>query len=154
MRMIELFLSSLDRWRLFAAVLGLFVFFAPSSGRAASCEDLAMVSLPGANITMARTVPAGEFTLPSPSGPAAPPTTPAPNTFRDLPSFCRVAATLTPTSDSDIKVEVWLPVSGWNGKYEAVGNGGWAGTISYTALAEALRRGLRNKLHGHGARRR
>src|SRR5207253_10201437 len=55
--------------------------------------------------------------------------------------FCRVAATLTPSSDSDIKIEVWLPVSGWNGKLEAVGNGAWAGTISYPAMATALAAG-------------
>jgi hypothetical protein len=30
-------------------------------------------------------------------------------------SFCRVAATLKPSGDSDIKIEVWLPLSGWNG---------------------------------------
>ena len=47
-----------------------------------------------------------------------------------MPAFCRVAATLKPTSDSDIKMEVWMPESGWNGKFQAVGNGGWAGAIS------------------------
>src|SRR5439155_105962 len=62
-------------------------------------------------------------------------------TIKNLPAFCRVAATLTPTSDSEIKVEVWLPASGWNGKLQAVGNGGWAGSISYPAMGEALRRG-------------
>src|SRR5262245_41320667 len=59
-----------------------------------------------------------------------------------LPAHCRIAATLTPSSDSDIKVEVWLPAAeGWNGKYQAVGNGGWAGVISYPAMAEALKEG-------------
>ena len=29
--------------------------------------------------------------------------------FADLPAFCRVAATLKPSADSDIKIEVWLP---------------------------------------------
>jgi feruloyl esterase len=52
-----------------------------------------------------------------------------------------VTATLTPTSDSDIKTEIWLPASGWNGKFQAVGNGGWAGTIPYPALAAAVRAG-------------
>jgi feruloyl esterase len=52
-----------------------------------------------------------------------------------------VAATLTPSSDSDIKVEVWLPVENWNKKLQSVGNGGWAGVISYPALANALREG-------------
>jgi feruloyl esterase len=63
------------------------------------------------------------------------------NAYDDLPEFCRVAVTLAPSSDSDIKVEVWLPAAGWNGKFQAVGNGGWAGTISYAAMAEALRAG-------------
>ena len=58
-----------------------------------------------------------------------------------MPAFCRVAATLRPTSDSDIKVEVWLPGSGWNGKFQVVGNGGWGGAISYAALAEEVQRG-------------
>jgi len=123
-----------------SAVLGLAVCGALPA-KAASCENLAKVSLPGTIITMARTVAAGEFTLPSAPGADAPPTAPAPNAFGDLPAFCRVAATLAPTTDSDIKIEVWLPVSGWNGKFEAVGNGGWAGIISYPAMAQALRRG-------------
>jgi feruloyl esterase len=59
----------------------------------------------------------------------------------DLPAFCRVEATLTPSSDSDIKIEVWLPTANWNGKFQAVGNGAWNGAIGYAALAEALRRG-------------
>jgi feruloyl esterase len=52
-----------------------------------------------------------------------------------------VELTLRPSPDSDIKSEVWLPESGWNGKFQAVGNGAWAGSIQYGALAEALRRG-------------
>ena len=63
------------------------------------------------------------------------------NQFADLPAFCRVTATLKPTSESDIKIEVWLPASGWNGKFQAVGNGGWNGNIDQAALATALRRG-------------
>ena len=31
--------------------------------------------------------------------------------------------TLRPSADSDIKIEVWLPTSGWNGKFQGVGNG-------------------------------
>ena len=56
-----------------------------------------------------------------------------------------MAATLTPSSDSDIKIEVWLPTAGWNGKFQAVGNGGWAGAISYAAMAEAVRARLRDR---------
>jgi feruloyl esterase len=48
---------------------------------------------------------------------------------------------LTPTSDSDIRIEVWLPVSNWNQKLQSVGNGGWAGSLSYGAMAAALAQG-------------
>jgi feruloyl esterase len=55
--------------------------------------------------------------------------------------FCRVFVKIAPTADSDIKVEVWLPISDWNGKFQAVGNGDAAGAISYDAMIEAIRRG-------------
>jgi feruloyl esterase len=56
-------------------------------------------------------------------------------------AFCRVFVTIAPTADSDIKVEVWLPLRGWNQKFQAVGNGDAAGVISYDAMVEAVRRG-------------
>jgi feruloyl esterase len=46
-----------------------------------------------------------------------------------------------PTSDSEIRIEVWLPASGWNSRYQQAGNGGWAGGIPSGALAQAVRRG-------------
>jgi feruloyl esterase len=58
-----------------------------------------------------------------------------------LPPFCRVVANLKPTADSDIGAEIWLPLSGWNGKLLAVGSGGWGGSIAHEELADALRRG-------------
>lgn len=67
--------------------------------------------------------------------------TSAPETRAGLPPFCRVALTIKPSADSDIKSEVWLPMSGWNGKFLQVGNGAWGGSIQYAALADALRRG-------------
>src|SRR5262249_29129731 len=99
----------------------------------APCEGLSSVSLPHATITAARTVAAGAFTPPGDGGNG--------EGLKKLPSFCRIAATLRPSADSDIKIEVWLPVSGWNGKFQAVGNGGWAGTISYPAMSRALEHG-------------
>ncbi len=100
-----------------------------------SCDALAALKLPDTTITLARAVEAGTCAPPA-SGSAQ-----AGGLMTTLPAFCRVAVTLKPSSDSDIKVEVWLPASGWNGKLQAVGNGGWAGTISYPAMAQALRRG-------------
>jgi feruloyl esterase len=101
----------------------------------ASCESLATLSLPRTTITLAQSLSAGSFTPPTPSG--AHPGRP----LQDLPGFCRVAATASPTADSVIKFEVWLPAANWNGKFQGVGNGGWAGTISYNEMALALRRG-------------
>jgi feruloyl esterase len=101
---------------------------------ASSCQRLATLALKAAAIAKAELVPAGTFQ--PPDGPGR-----GPSPYATLAAFCRVAATLTPTTDSDIKVEVWLPIAGWNGKFQAVGNGGWAGVISYSAMAEAIRGG-------------
>jgi Tannase and feruloyl esterase len=103
----------------------------------ATCESLKSLPLENGTITMAETVAAGQLSLPATGRGAGQQN----NAFKQLPAFCRVAATLKPSSDSEIKVEVWLPASNWNSKYQAVGNGGWAGVISYPAMAEALARG-------------
>ena len=106
------------------------------SAAGSSCENLIKLAADNTSVTMAQVVAAGGFRMPEggPGGQGA-------SRFASLPAFCRVAATLTPTPDSDIKIEVWMPASGWNGKFEAVGNGGWAGTIGYPAMAQALARG-------------
>jgi hypothetical protein len=94
-------------------------------------------TIPGAKITFAQTVAAGTF--------AGPPT---PFSGRDLtapykkvPAFCRVVAEAKPTSDSDIRIEVWLPVAAWNGKLQGIGNGGFAGQIDYMQLGAAVTSG-------------
>jgi feruloyl esterase len=109
------------------------------SASASTCESLAKLALPHATVTLAQSVPAGQLNLPPgavPAFPGAPPPT-----FENLPALCRVAATLKPTDDSDIKIEVWMPASGWNGKLETVGNGAWAGSIGYRDLAAAVASG-------------
>src|SRR3954452_23222695 len=88
------------------------------------CENLATLVLPAATITSAQTVDAG---------------TPGPSSA--LPASCRVAATLTPSPDSVIKMELWMPAANWNGKFQAVGNGAFTGTIAVQAMANALARG-------------
>jgi feruloyl esterase len=52
-----------------------------------------------------------------------------------------VAGFTTPTSDSHIQFEVWVPESGWNLKYIQEGCGGFCGSITYSNMAEPLRRG-------------
>src|SRR6185503_8623948 len=88
--------------------------------------------------TLATPVAAGAFTPPAgvPDGPPA-----ATSPYAALPAFCRVAMTLRPGPKSDVKAEVWLRVGGWNGKLQVVGNGGFAGTVGYRAMATALASG-------------
>jgi feruloyl esterase len=101
-----------------------------------ACDALhARLQLSHTTVTASHVVAAGRFTAPGASGAAAS------QPYADLPAFCRVQMTIRPSSDSDIRSEVWLPQSGWNGKFQAVGNGAWAGSIQYGALADALRRG-------------
>jgi feruloyl esterase len=108
---------------------------AQPSSAAASCESLtALAASPGGaplQVTLATAVGAGAFTPP----------VGGPDPYRSLPSFCRVAMTLRPGPKSDVKAEVWMPATGWNGKLQVVGNGGFAGTIGYRALATALAAG-------------
>jgi hypothetical protein len=94
---------------------------------ASTCESLASLSLPSTTITAVESRAAGEF---------APPTG---QPLRNLPAFCRVAGTIRPSSDSDIRFEVWLPADGWNGKFQGAGNPGFAGYINFAVLGDALR---------------
>jgi feruloyl esterase len=64
-----------------------------------------------------------------------------PSLYKALPQFCRVTADAKPTPDSDIKIEVWMPSSGWNGKFRGQGNGGFAGEIDYRSLGLAVQQG-------------
>ena len=109
---------------------------------AGSCAELSMLALPNATITLAQDVAAGPFTPPGGADG---------DRSRALPAFCRVAATLTPSRDSDIKIEVWMPAANWNGKLQAVGNGAFNGNISYPAMMTALGARLCRDLHRHGA---
>ncbi len=99
------------------------------------CEGLVRMPLTNGTVLSAESVRAGAFTPPTQTNAAAA------ASFQMLPAFCRVALRLTPSADSDIRVEVWLPESGWNGKLQAAGNGGLGGAIAYPALAAAIRAG-------------
>src|SRR5215831_16214652 len=106
----------------------------PAYASAATCDSLKSLALPDATIDSVQAVAAGTFQQPGARAGRG-------NAMADLPAFCRVAMTSRPSSDSDIKIEVWLPAENWNQKYQAVGNGAWTGSIGYAAMADALRRG-------------
>lgn len=96
-----------------------------SANMAASCDALANLALPVTEVVGTGIVAANEFVPPGA------------NEKMLTPEFCRFQA----TSDPAVRFEVWLPVDNWNGKFQVVGNGGMAGTISYAAMGAALRRG-------------
>ena len=105
--------------------------FVPTQAGAATCAGLIGLQLPNTTITFAQLQPAGTFTAPNGQQ------------FQNMPAFCEVQGISKPTSVSAINFEVWLPLpSGWNGKFEGVGNGGLAGTISYSSMAPGLQRGF------------
>ena len=90
----------------------------------ASCARLASLSLPNTMITSAAVIPAGLW-----------------DGYRvrarleQVPEFCRVEATLMPSPDSGIRMEVWLPTSNWNGRFQAAGTDGG---INYASATDAV----------------
>ena len=117
-----------------------------------TCENIKSLNLPGVTFTTVESVPAGPFRAAQPAvalqaparggrgaAPVAGGRGAAPPLM--LPAYCRVAMVLAPSSDSHIEMELWLPAAEWNGKFQAVGNGGWAGSITFAAMAQALREG-------------
>ena len=97
-----------------------------SDAPARSCASLKALAIPSVTITLAEPVAARMFVPPDlkPDEKISP-------IYKATPAFCRIAATASPTADSEIKIEIWMPASGWNGKFRGVGNGGFAGYISY-----------------------
>ena len=160
-------------WRLcvvgvVSAVLSSFPAPSRADGPVASCESLAKLELREATVTMALMVGAGNFEVPAqsfggpgeaggagrPGGGGSPAgRMPSPFGSSDAiqPGFCRVAVTMKPSGDSDIKMEVWLPLSGWNGKFLAAGSFGWGGAILYDGLLLGLKNGyaVANNDTGH-----
>ncbi len=114
----------------FAPALLLAVPLLKGSLLAGTCESIASLRLPDTTIAIAQIVSAGEFAAHESTATAS-----QKEEFQKLPAFCRVQGVIRPSSDSNIDFEVWLPISGWNGKYLGVGNGGFAGSINYFSSA-------------------
>ena len=128
-----------------------------SSASAATCESLRSVTMPAVTITTAELVKplaagggaarAGGAAAPATPGAAAPAAGraggaagPAANQPA-LPEYCRVVLVLKPSSDSNVNAELWLPTN-WNGRFMAVGNGGFGGSIQgFDEMRNAVRLG-------------
>jgi hypothetical protein len=120
------------------AVVAIVALHAPKARAAEECAQLASLKLPQVEVTRAESVAAGAFKPPggADAGLGVPP-----GAYAQLPAFCRVAGTLRPTPDSDIRFEIWLPTSNWNGKCVATGNGVWAGSITLFSMGAPLSMG-------------
>ena len=114
-------------WGVCAAVLASTPLMARPAA-VSNCAALANLLLENGTVTAAQSVPAGSYV----AGDGT--------TYTNLPAFCRIAATLTPTSDSNIRIEIWMPLKrrNWNGRFVGTGNGGYAGAIVYSELAATL----------------
>jgi Tannase and feruloyl esterase len=119
-----------------------------TTAAAATCESLKSLSIQKVTIVSAESVPAGAFVQPGRGGAAPAPQQPARGggagapAAQPIPAHCRVKMILKPSTDSNINAELWLPAADWNGKFLAVGNGGFGGAIQgYNDMQVALRRG-------------
>ena len=117
-------------WRSSIALLSglVWLFGGVSFASSVNCEDLREWATSTVIVTLVEAVPSGSF-----SAPIGRPVT-------AVPAFCRVAGAIRPTRGSEIRFEVWMPVSGWSGRLVGVGNFGFGGEIVYDAMAVALRR--------------
>jgi feruloyl esterase len=144
-----------------SAIIGVLLNFSGgASSYAATCAELASERLPHVRITNVQVVAAGAFRQPGGGRQNVPPLLPRgpitlgsagfglgynggrPNArYEELPSFCQITATLSPTPTSDIRAELWLPITGWNGKFIGTSPNGMGGNIPYGSMANALRDG-------------
>lgn len=87
------------------------------TAHAAACDDLATYA------------PAGTRIVASPSA------------MPGAPEVCRVQGHVSPVPGSDIGFELWLPATGWNGKFQMVGNGGYSSALDKRAMTALTSRG-------------
>lgn len=82
------------------------LFFAAAAGAqpVRTCESLTSVSLPNTTIESAVTEPSAN----------------------NRPAFCRITAVTThPPAGDHVRIFIGLPLTGWNGRFEGVGGGGF-----------------------------
>ena len=128
-------MTSNHRHLLVASAVGLFATIAigPMPAAATPCTNLKFLQLQETTITSAEDNTTRTFTIPNSNPPII---------LTGLPTFCRVTATLTPTSDSTIHIEVWLPETTWNGRFLGTGGAGFQGMIAYGELSTGIGKGF------------
>jgi tannase/feruloyl esterase len=97
-----------------------------SASASTSCQNLSTLQVANGRITAAVAIAGGSFTAPD-------------GVAYSVPPFCKVSLVLTPSPDSLINMELWMPfpgpTAGWNGRFEGTGNGGYGGSLAVSAPA-------------------
>ena len=121
---------------LLAALLVCISLISTPAGAQQPCEGLMSVKITNVTITGAKAI-SPPWEIPATGGMFGTPR----GQSVDVP-FCRVEGYSTPTADSHIGFEVWLPqAASWNEKLLAVGNPGFIGGIARGALAGVVKNG-------------
>jgi len=103
------------------------------------CRDLADARLGAAARVVSASVVAPEASDKGGSLAWAPPQ--MRQLLKHAPKFCRILVLSEPGRQSRIGVEVWLPLSVWNGRYLGTGNGGYPLSVMYPQLMEGISEG-------------
>jgi feruloyl esterase len=122
----------------FLAALAVFFFSSVRASAQQSCESLASLAIANVTVSSATAISTPPvFEVPSTPGRFG-----TPPGLKVAVPFCRVVGFATPTTDSHIGFEVWLPIAAnWNGKYIGIGNPGFIGSVSYGGLVREIARG-------------
>jgi feruloyl esterase len=115
-----------------ALLIGCIACDAAAAGTPTSCTSLTAFAYPSTTINSATLMPGGPYAAPDAWH----------LVFTNLPPYCMVSATISPTSDSSIGVQVWMPTQRYNGRYLGTGNGGYAGGFFQSELADGINRGF------------
>jgi pimeloyl-ACP methyl ester carboxylesterase len=108
---------------------------ATSAAPANACSALISLRLTNTTVVSATQDKTGKFTIP-------PGQLGAGTVLTRLPAFCAVALIQTnPPAHDQIHVEVWLPLTAWNGDFQGVGGGSYVNGISWSELATAIQSG-------------
>jgi hypothetical protein len=123
----------MKRLLLAALLLPAFIAVAPQASAQTSACDVAKPTVPGARVVSVTGAEQPGGTVPT--FPGFPPIT-------DVPAYCEVTVVLThPGVNDNVKVFVWLPHTGWNGRFQGTGGGGYAMSLGAFALAQAVKSG-------------
>ena len=96
-----------------------------------ACQNIAQPQVPGAEVQSITGVEKPAGTIQIPGGPTIP-----------VPAHCEVTIFLThPGAGDHVMVAVWLPSSGWNGRFQGTGGGGYSAGLFGYSLAPAILQG-------------